>query len=296
MQPPRKPATLQVHHRISTTLPLKKAAFVNIYKPPFLKRSELLPPAPKTRHKATGNNKEFHPPFRCIACNYVFLTSCGHCCAHVVCLVSPLRFSLLLKPRGISTASLHTWGEATDHKMHFPNRRRGLHLLLASSQVTNSSCPPRSIVDAVDVPHLCKAGFTRRIRSRSIRAPKACPITAAVMVNSTAYRGMMHALRREITNGSEACTARNQARENFSVCSLHIPSGTLTTVPAPATAKILNGTCLGLRFFTASVLANAALSLTMGVGQLSLCGCVVSCSSPPMAALSPGTLAMGHLA
>lgn len=106
----------------------------------------------------------------------------------------------------------------------------------------------------------------------------------------------MHALRREITNGNEACTARNQARENFSVCSLHIPSGTLTAVPAPATAKILKGTCLGLRFLTASVLASAALSLTMGVGQLSLCGCVVSCSSPPMAALSPGTLAMGHLA
>lgn len=67
-----------------------------------------------------------------------------------------------------------------------------------------------------------RVGALARSRARSSRAPMACPATADAMLNSTAYLGMITALRSMAMKGMLACTATNQDPLNFSQCSRHL--------------------------------------------------------------------------
>lgn len=87
------------------------------------------------------------------------------------------------------------------------------------------------------------------------------------MVNAMAALGISMDLRSMPMKGTAAWTAVNHERENFFVCSLHIPNGMFAAIPmAPITSTFVDSDC-GLRFLANAVRDIAALAATTAAGH-----------------------------
>lgn len=105
-------------------------------------------------------------------------------------------------------------------------------------------------------------------RSRSALEPMTWPRTEAAIVNAIAVLGIKTDFLSMAMNGTAACTATNHDGENFSVCSLHTPKGTLAAMPKRPIVRIFDDRGWGRRFFTKAVRARAALAATTACGHL----------------------------
>ena len=101
----------------------------------------------------------------------------------------------------------------------------------------------------------------RRQRARSQREPTNWPVTAAVMVMSTAKVGMMRALRRDLMRGTLACTATNHSGENLRQCSRQTPSGAFTARLVAPTAANLRYIGFGRSALTCGIAGGGVASL-----------------------------------
>ena len=106
------------------------------------------------------------------------------------------------------------------------------------------------------------------IRWRSALEPMTCPKMDAAMVKAIAVLGISTDFLSMAMNGTAAWTAANQAGENFSVCSLHIPKGTFAAIPINPITSTFAGRGCGRRFFANAVRARAARAATIAGGHL----------------------------
>uniref|UniRef100_A0A2P2K9J1 Uncharacterized protein n=1 Tax=Rhizophora mucronata TaxID=61149 RepID=A0A2P2K9J1_RHIMU len=78
-------------------------------------------------------------------------------------------------------------------------------------------------------------------RCLSALEPITCPRIEAPIVRAIAVLGITTDFLSIAMKGTAACTAANHDSENFSVCSFHMPNGTLTAIPRRAIASIFAG-------------------------------------------------------
>ena len=98
------------------------------------------------------------------------------------------------------------------------------------------------------------AGGTAHL-ARSSLAPIACPATAATTVRPMAHFGIPTPFRMKAKKGTVACTAKAQAGENFSVCSLTAPKGILANRQWLPTPSSFTGRACGRSSFVVRSLA-----------------------------------------
>lgn len=127
----------------------------------------------------------------------------------------------------------------------------------------NSLVPPTEV--SVRDNFLAATAFSRY---RSALEPMTCPSTDAAMVKAMADLGISTDFRSMAMNGTAACTAANQDGENFLVCSLHTPKGTLAAMPNAPITSTFSGRGCGRRFFANAVRARAARAATIAGGHL----------------------------